>query len=100
MTMLKVRENDPGVLLAVHSGARPNVVTFGSAGWSEKLDLVPGVTARVLVPSPVGERFMTLTISSTDGFVPADIERSRDRRLLGAWVAFIPDDIARTSAIP
>jgi hypothetical protein len=100
MTMLKVRESDPGVLLAVHSGARPNVVTFATPDWSQKLELVPGVTARVPVPSKAGERTIALTISTTDGFVPAEIERSRDRRLLGAWIAFIPDDIARTSATP
>ncbi len=100
MTMLKVRETDPGVLLAVHSGARPNVVTLATPSWSEKLELVPGVTARVTVPSKVGEKFIPLTISSTNGFVPAEIERSRDRRLLGAWFEFIPDDIARTSASP
>ena len=100
MTMLKMRESDPGVLLAVHSGARPNVVTLATPGWSQKLELVPGVTERVTVPSKEGERFIPLTISTTDGFVPAEIEQSRDRRLLGAWIAFIPDDIARTSATP
>ena len=100
MTMLKVRESDSGILLAVHSGARPNVVTLSTPGWSEKLELVPEVTQRVTVPSKEGERFIPLTISSTDGFVPADIEQSRDRRLLGAWLAFIPGDIARTSATP
>ena len=100
MTMLKVRENDPGVQLAVHSGARPNVVTLSAPGWSKALELVPGVTERVIVPSKEGERFIPLTITSSDGFVPAEIEQSRDRRLLGAWISFIPDDIARTSAIP
>jgi hypothetical protein len=100
MTMLKVRETDPSVLLAVHSGARPNVVTLATPHWSQKLELVPGVTQRVTVPSAVGERFISLTISSAGGFVPAEVEQSRDRRLLGAWFAFIPDDIARTSAAP
>ena len=100
MTVMKLRENDPGLLLAVHSGARPNVVTLTTPGWSHKLELVPGVTERVTVPSKEGERFIRLSISSTDGFVPAEIEPSRDRRLLGAWIAFIPDDIARTSAVP
>lgn len=100
MTLLKVRESDTGLLLAVHSGARPNVVTFSSPGWSQKLELVPGVTQRVTVPSKDGERFVRLSISSADGFVPGEIEQSRDRRLLGAWIAFIPDDIARTSAVP
>jgi hypothetical protein len=100
MTMLKVRESDPGVLLAVHSGARPNVVTLATPDWSQTLELAPGLTARVTVPSKAGERSIALTISTADGFVPAEIERSRDRRLLGAWIAFIPDDIARTSATP
>ncbi len=101
MTMLKLEENDPGVLLAVHSGPRPNVVTLTTPDWSQKLELVPGVTERVIVPSNAGDRFIPLTISSADGFVPAEVEPgSRDRRLLGAWIAFIPDDIARTSAVP
>ena len=79
MTMLKVEESDPGVLLPIHSGARPNVVTLSTPGWSQKLELVPGVTERVTVPSKEGERFIPLTISSADGFVPAEIEQSRDR---------------------
>ena len=100
MTLLKVTETDLGVRLAIHSGARPNAVTLATPGWSRTLDLVPGVTQRVTVPSNPGERFIPLTVSSADGFVPAEVERSNDQRLLGAWIAFIPDDIARTSAIP
>lgn len=100
MTMLKARERDPGILLAVHSGARANVVTLATPGWTQTLELVPGVTERVTVPSKEGERFIPVTISTTDGFVPAEVEQSRDRRLLGAWIGFIPDDIARTSAVP
>jgi hypothetical protein len=100
MTLVKVRESDPGLLLAIHSGARPNVVTLSTQEWSQKLEMVPGVTERVTVPSREGERFVRLSISSADGFVPAEIEQSRDRRLLGAWISFIPDDIARTSAGP
>jgi hypothetical protein len=100
MTLVKTRDADGGVLLAIHSGARPNMVTVAKPGWSQKLELAPGVTQRVTVPSATGERFIPLTISSADGFVPAKIEKSRDRRLLGAWIAFIPDDIARTSEAP
>jgi hypothetical protein len=100
MTLLKTRERDAEILLAVHSGARPNVVTFTTPRWSQKLELVPGVTERVVVPSSDGERFIPLTITNSGGFVPADIEHSRDRRLLGAWVEFIPDDTAKTSAVP
>lgn len=99
-TMVKMRETDSGILLGVHSGVRPNVVTLSTPGWSQKLELRPGVTERVVVPSKEGERFVPLTISNTDGFVPAEIEQSRDRRLLGAWLAVIPGDIARTSATP
>jgi hypothetical protein len=62
--------------------------------------LVPGVTQRVTVPSKEGERFVPLTVESTGGFVPAEVEANPDRRLLGAWIAFIRDDIAKTSATP
>ena len=100
MTFLKTRESDTELLLGIHSGARPNVVTIGTPSWSQKLELVPGVTQRVAVPSKEGERFVPLLITAADGFVPAEVESSKDRRLLGAWVAFIPDDTARTSATP
>ena len=47
----------PDVLLPIHSGARPNVVTLATPGWSQKLELVPGVTQRVTVPSKEGDAF-------------------------------------------
>jgi hypothetical protein len=100
MTLVKTQERGADVLLAVHSGARPNVVTIATPRWSQTLDLVPGVTQRVVVPSSEGERYIPLTITSSGGFVPAEIEASKDRRLLGAWVAFIPGDTAKTSAAP
>jgi hypothetical protein len=100
MTFQKANETDTGILLAVHSGARPNIVTLATSGWSQKLELVPGVTERVLVPTVEGQPFFQLTVTSSDGFVPAEIEASRDRRLLGAWVGFIRDDISKTSVAP
>jgi hypothetical protein len=100
MTLLKVREDDLGVLLAIHCGARPNAVTLATPAWSQTLELMPGLTRRVTVPSNAGERFIPLTISSTNGFVPAEVEGGNDSRLLGAWIAFIRDDIAKTSAVP
>ena len=100
MTLLKMRESDTHVVLAVHSGARANIVTFATPEWSQRLELVPGVTQRVTVPSKEGERFVPLTVESTGGFVPAEVEANPDRRLLGAWIAFIRDDIAKTSATP
>jgi hypothetical protein len=98
LTLKKMREGD--LLLAVHSGSRPNTVTLTTTGWSQKLDLVPGVTQRVTVPTREGVAFLPFTISATDGFVPAEIEGSRDTRVLGAWIAFIPDDISKTSSAP
>jgi len=100
VTLRKARNSDSGLTLAIHSGARPNAVTLSRAGWSQKLDLVPGTTQRVTIPTKVGEEFVPLTIAAAEGFVPAEIEPSRDRRLLGAWIAFIPDDTSRTSSVP
>ena len=97
MTLSKVRDTDPGVMLAIHSGARPNVVTLSTHEWSQRLELVPGITERLMVPSRAGDLFIPLAIETADGFVPAEVERSRDRRLLGAWVAVVSDNISRTS---
>jgi hypothetical protein len=92
VTLLKRRESDTAIRLAIHSGARPNAVTLSAGEWSHRLELVKGVTQRVTVPTNAGEKFIPLNITAADGFVPAEIEQSRDRRLLGAWIAFIPDD--------
>jgi hypothetical protein len=77
--------------LAIHSGARPNTVTLATDTWSQTLNLVPGVTERVVVPTNEGDAFVPLAMTATGGFVPAEIGGSPDRRLLGAWIAFIPD---------
>lgn len=100
MTLRKREDSDARLVLAVHSGARPNAVEISTPGWSQRLDLVPGVTQRVVVPAKEGESFLPLVLTASDGFVPSEVETSRDRRLLGAWIAFIPDDISRTSAGP
>ncbi len=97
MTLSKLKETDPGVMLAIHSGARPNVVTLSTHEWSQRLALVPGSTERLMVPSKAGDLFIPLAIETTDGFVPAEVEASRDRRLLGAWIAVVPDEVSRTS---
>jgi hypothetical protein len=100
MTLRKTRETDASLTLAIHSGASPNVVTVSAGRWLKRLELVPGVTERIVVPAGEGQAFVPLSITCEDGFVPAQIAESRDRRLLGAWVAFIPDDISRTSGAP
>ena len=100
MTLRPTIDGASRFVLAIHSGARANAVELAIPGWSQKLDLVPGVTQRIEVPAPDGQTFVPLTISAAGGFVPAEIDASRDRRLLGAWIAFIPDDISRTSSGP
>lgn len=101
MTILKSRASDSSLTLAIHSGARPNALTLATPDWEKRIDLVPGLTTRIDVPSRSGEAFIRLSITTADGFVPSEIEPgSRDRRLLGAWVAFIPDDRSRTSGAP
>jgi hypothetical protein len=97
VTLLKANTGDTGVGLAIHSGAKPNVVTLSTPEWSQQLQLVQGVTERVIVPTNAGDRFIPLTITAADGFVPAEINRSRDRRLLGAWIAIIPDAVPTAS---
>ncbi len=73
----------------LHSGARPNTVTLSTPRWSEQVVLAPGVTREVRVPSVSHERLVPLTITTSSGFVPAEVQPgSRDRRLLGCWVAF------------
>jgi hypothetical protein len=93
VTLLKKNPNDTAVALAIHSGAKDNDVTLSTPEWSQPLKLVQGVTQRVFVPTQAGDRFIPLTISASGGFVPAEIGASRDRRLLGAWIAFIPDAV-------
>jgi hypothetical protein len=90
VTLLKTRTSETEIPLAVHSGSRANVVTLSTPEWSQQLQLVPGVTQRVTVPTNSGDKFIPLTITATDGFVPAELGPSRDRRLLGAWIAVVP----------
>jgi hypothetical protein len=100
VTLLKANPSDGAITLALHGGPRPNAVTFSSARWSQQLDLVPGLTAKVEVPSKDGEAFVPLQVTAASGFVPAQVERSRDERLLGTWISFIRGDTSKTSATP
>jgi hypothetical protein len=98
LTILKPSDSQTSVMLAIHSGARPNSATLQTRDWSERIELVPGMTRKMAVPSNAGEPFIPLSVTTSDGFVPADIDKgSKDRRLLGIWITFIRDDIARMS---
>jgi hypothetical protein len=74
------------VVLRVHSGARPNRVTFETGGWREQLALEPHKRRDVEVPAG-SAGLIPLRISTETGFVPADLEPgSSDKRLLGCWI--------------
>jgi hypothetical protein len=75
----------------LHCGPRPNRVRLATPRWSERLDLLPGTTQTVVVPSAVHELLVPLEITTSSGFVPAEIEpANKDRRLLGCWITFVP----------
>jgi hypothetical protein len=101
LTIQKSTDRSGAVMLAIHSGARPNTVTLTTSDWSDRLELVPGLTSRIVIPSGSRELFIPLSITTDGGFVPAEVDdTSKDRRQLGAWIAFIRDDISRTSGVP
>ncbi len=79
------------IALVVRCGPVANRVTFTTPGWEERLDLEPGGSRPVVIPTilqpELGVRLALLAISVRDGFVPADIDRaSTDRRVLGCWI--------------
>lgn len=75
------------VTLEIHTGDSPNRVTFETPFWRDALDLPPRVVRNITVPWDAARAVLPLRITTTGGFVPADVEPgSRDRRLLGCWV--------------
>lgn len=71
--------------LDVRAGARPVDVTLELGPHVRHATLAAGMTSSVTFPA--GFEAQTLRISTSDGFVPAEVEPgSRDRRLLGCWV--------------
>ena len=97
-TILKLAGQQTSVSLAVHGGPRANTAVFATPDWSQRVELLPGAIGKVGIPSASGEAFIPLSVTSSTGFVPAEVDSgSKDRRLLGVWIAFIPDDTARTS---
>ena len=74
------------VTLHVHSGGTPNVATFSTFGWQQRVELRPGQAADVELPMfPSG--VIPLTIAVESGFSPKDADpQSTDPRFLGIWV--------------
>jgi hypothetical protein len=98
LTILKPSESQTSLPLAIHGGGRENIAILETPGWSQRIELAPDITSKIAIPSMAGERFVSLSVTSVNGFIPAEEERgSKDRRLLGVWVAFIPGDTAKTS---
>ena len=63
-----------------------NQVRLESRGWAQTVELTPEETQEVMVTAPA-TGVVTLTIETTDGFVPAERDPSlTDGRFLGAWV--------------
>ncbi len=76
-----------GVVLRVHSGARPNRLRLTSHGWSQDVDLAGQQAVDVLVPPPSTGQVIEFDAITTTGFVPSDVDPAiRDRRYLGAWI--------------
>ena len=91
---MTVSPNDPdkGVTLRVHSGAMPNIVTFETPTWGERVDLAPGTPRDVHLPAPARPGPFLLRVTTAKGFVPADvIPGSTDRRMLGCWIEIVPE---------
>jgi hypothetical protein len=80
-----------GITLRVHSGARPNTMTFSTSTWGERVQLAPGTPREVHIPPPPTPRPFVLHVRVEGGFVPADvIPGSADQRVLGGWMEPAP----------
>ena len=76
----------------LRAGAVPIKVTATWGATTQSWDLAPGEVARTIIDAPALQpgqqvRSAQLRITTSDGFVPADVDPgSRDRRLLGTWL--------------
>lgn len=75
------------VALLLRNAPVENRIVIQSGGWREELHLAPGEQRRVDVPFDTRRGAALLTISSSSGFRPSDVEPgSQDERFLGVWV--------------
>jgi hypothetical protein len=85
---LTLAPSDPTERLALRlrSGTAGNQVTLEGRGWREQVEVDQEATASVTLPD-AQRGAVTLTVTTSDGFVPMDRDpQSRDRRLLGVWI--------------
>ena len=83
----------PAVLLLLRNGAVENTVLVESGAWRDELRLAPGEERRLQVPLDPARGAALISLTTSAGFVPAEVDpRSADRRYLGVWVGIpIPD---------
>ena len=78
---------EQGVTLRVHSGAKPNTVTFSTTTWGERVELTPGTPRDVQIPPPAKPGPFLLRVTTDKSFIPGDvIPGNTDRRILGCWI--------------
>lgn len=77
---------EQGVTLRVHSGARPNTVTFSTTTWGGRVELMPGIPREIHIPAPAKPGPFLLRVTTEKSFIPADVvPGNTDRRILGCW---------------
>src|SRR5690606_18039985 len=75
------------LVLDVRAGAVPVHVRVSVGDVARDVTLDAGQSEAVTFPAAAGPR--PLRVTTSDGFVPAEVEPgSRDWRLLGSWVTF------------
>jgi hypothetical protein len=86
MTVAPVHPEE-GVTLRVHSGAKPNTVTFSTTTWGEHIELSPNIPQEIHIPPPPKPGPFLLRVKTENSFIPAEIvPGSPDRRVLGCWL--------------
>ena len=80
------------VVLRIHSGGKPNHITFSTFDWQREVSLVPAQIEEVELPMVTGS-VIPIIVTVDDGFYPKDFDpASNDPRFLGIWVEVKPAD--------
>ena len=75
----------PAIALTLRNGPHQNVVTVQAGALARPETLQPDETRTLTIPvDPDG--LVTIRVTTSRGFRPADVSGSRDRRNLGVWV--------------
>lgn len=89
-----VRDVQP-LTLSLRAGPVPVTVRLDWGGSSSEVRLTAGQEQEIVLPAATA-RAQQLRVTSSNGFVPAEIEPgSRDRRVLGCWLRLVAPDRVR-----